>query len=408
MNFVVEPGGHDAGVHQLDVSDCSIVRLPPQDEAGAADTGKGGVSGGELQSELDPEILKLFKVRFNELMAEGGDFRTITFTDEQLEARGLPASENWHVVENAVWSVVKSGPKEEKKLPRQADVATLDAFRAYFHARILSEIEALPLHLPIEQMKKKARSVIGIIHELRHEGISPGFNRESVLGLEYHIEELRRTGALKDAAGRMERIDVYGSFLGECIILYYGGVWTRKEGTWCVAFDEQRAVFPFTEVQNQIECGAGKGIERFFSAIPERFGLEPVCPKENPRVEFIRSLLDLENVLRTPEGRRYLLSRRPRAPVIVEQLQEQLMAYFAQPDEEAAIGRLRDDVGTNAGTARVFRDGIAQVLDDARFDCVGLVEGCANHKVNRSEREAREWLHALFKRLFPGAPPPPI
>lgn len=356
----------------------------------------------------EPDILQRFKDRFNELMVEGGDFRTITFAEAQLEAKGLPASEKWHVVESAVWAVVKKGEKDEKKLPREADLATLEAFRTYFHALIVSEIEALPPDLPLQQMKKKARKVIEIMQRFQEEGFSFGFNRESVLWLEYHIEELRQAGALKDAAGRAECVDLYGAFLGECIILYYGGTWIKGKGVWRIAFDERRFVFPFVEVENQIEHGPDKGIERFFGAIPESFGLEPVGLKENTRIEFIRSLLDLKRVLRTPAGHRYQVSRRPCVPIIIEQLKDQLMAYFGQADEEAAIARLGEDVRTHAGTAHILRDGIPRVLDDPMFDCVGLVEGCANRSVHGSERAAREWLQALFKKLFPVAPPPPL
>ncbi len=145
----------------------------------------------------EPDILQRFKDRFNELMVEGGDFRTITFAEAQLEAKGLPASEKWHVVESAVWAVVKKGEKDEKKLPREADLATLEAFRTYFHALIVSEIEALPPDLPLQQMKKKARKVIEIMQRFQEEGFSFGFNRESVLWLEYHIEELRQAGRLR-------------------------------------------------------------------------------------------------------------------------------------------------------------------------------------------------------------------
>jgi len=356
----------------------------------------------------DPETIRRFKDRFNELMEEGGDFRTITFAEEQLAAKGLPVSEKWHVVENALWSVVKNGGKDVEKLPRQADLATLEAFRAYFHALIVSEIEAWTLRLPLEQMRKKARKVIEIMYRNQPEGFPFGFNRESVLWLEYHIEALRQSGALEDSDRRAEYVELFGAFLGECIILYYGGKWSKDQGAWCIAFGEQRAVSPFVEVENQIEYGSARGIEAFFGAIPENVGVEPSGLDENTRLEFIRSLLDLKRALRTPEGRRYLVSNRPCVPITIEQLKDQLMAYFGPADEQAAIARLREDVKTHTGTAHILRKGIAQVLEDPMFDCVGLVEGCANRNVRGSERAAREWLHDLFVKLFPDASPPLI
>jgi hypothetical protein len=353
-------------------------------------------------------MLQRFKDRFNELMQEGGNFQTIAFAQEQLETRGLPASEKWHIVENAIGSALKSGEKDEKKLPREADLATLEAFRTYFQALIISEIESLPLRFSLEQVKNRARQVIEKMPQIHPEGFLSGFNRESVLWLEYHIEELRQTGALEDGARRAECVELYGAFLGECIILHYGGTWIMDKGDWRIAFDDQRVVSPFAAVEKQIECGSDNGIERFIGVIPEHFGLEPVSLGENTRLEFVRSLLDLKRVLQTPKGHRCLVSRKPRVPIIVEQLKDQLMAYFGQTDEQAAIAQLGEDVRTHAGTAHILKDGIAQVLDDWMFDCVGLVEGCANRNVQGSERKAREWLHALFVKLFPDATPPPM
>jgi hypothetical protein len=104
-------------------------------------------------------------------------------------------------------------------------------------------------------------------------GINFGYNRESVEWLEGYIERLRESGTLVDEAAKQKFANIFGSFLGECIVRCYGGSWAERSGSWAVAFDDQNCVFPFAKVMKQIENGrgAGDGIGGFFTFIPEVF-----------------------------------------------------------------------------------------------------------------------------------------
>lgn len=72
-------------------------------------------------------------------------------------------------------------------------------------------------------------------------------------------------------------VQLIGSYLGECIIRSYGGVWREHDdGTWGVFFDESNAAFPFSKVRKQLEDGVERGdsILSFFEVIPKIFRKE--------------------------------------------------------------------------------------------------------------------------------------
>jgi hypothetical protein len=85
---------------------------------------------------------------------------------------------------------------------------------------------------------------------------------------------------------------------------------------------------------------------------------------------------------------------------LAEELEDQLMAYFGDQEDEAAMAQLREDIKGCSETARILRDGIVEFLSNPDLDCVQLVQGCANRNVHDSRREANVWLLNLFTQLF--------
>lgn len=82
-----------------------------------------------------------------------------------------------------------------------------------------------------------------------------GFDEEGVRWLDDVIEQQRTHG---DPANRFNLMQVFGAFLGECIIRKSGGTWARYDETICVRFDEG-ATFPFNKVVKQFENGRAGG-----------------------------------------------------------------------------------------------------------------------------------------------------
>jgi hypothetical protein len=64
-------------------------------------------------------------------------------------------------------------------------------------------------------------------------------------------------------------VQLIGSYLGECVIHCYGGVWRWREGDWGVFFNDSNAAFPFIKVRKQFHSGIddGESILGFFDAI---------------------------------------------------------------------------------------------------------------------------------------------
>ena len=99
-----------------------------------------------------------------------------------------------------------------------------------------------------------------------------GYTEQSVKWLEGYIERLRNSGEFVIHDTRIKLINVFGSFLGECIVRCYGGAWKQHEsGVWCVAFNEDNIAFPFAKVTKQIDYGLEDGIASFFNVIPTIF-----------------------------------------------------------------------------------------------------------------------------------------
>ena len=88
-----------------------------------------------------------------------------------------------------------------------------------------------------------------------HAGREIGCDEEGVRWLDSVIEEQRTHG---DPAIRFDLIQVFGAFLGECIIRKSGGAWARCDETICVR-NSDGAVFPFNKVVKQFENGRAGG-----------------------------------------------------------------------------------------------------------------------------------------------------
>jgi len=140
---------------------------------------------------------------------------------------------------------------------------------------------------PREMISANAELVVGQLREAS--GMEDfGYNAESVAWLDGFIERqrVRPEFAGVEAAERMSQ--TLGSFLGECVVRCYGGVWAELEGTWGVTFGGGNAAFPFNKVRKQFENGAEDSVLSWFETIPVIFARRQaettpdVTPKKRP------------------------------------------------------------------------------------------------------------------------------
>jgi hypothetical protein len=95
----------------------------------------------------------------------------------------------------------------------------------------------------------------------RHLGILLNFDEASVKYLDGYIERGKDT--LKPDDQRL--INIFGAFLGECVIASYGGHWHEGEpGMWGIRFENGDMVFPFAKVAKQLAGGDGDSIYGFY------------------------------------------------------------------------------------------------------------------------------------------------
>ena len=98
-------------------------------------------------------------------------------------------------------------------------------------------------------------------------GFAFGYDLQSVAWLDGYIERQRARAEIT-AQVIDGLVNVFGSYLGECIIHSYGGYWENAEGQWRVSFDDQNAVYPFAKVAKQFQNGSEDSIKSFFEVIP--------------------------------------------------------------------------------------------------------------------------------------------
>ena len=119
-----------------------------------------------------------------------------------------------------------------------------------------------------DKIKENARLVIEQMRQIG--GFEFGLDPESVEKLDDYIQ-IQRVGSDLSPDSIRNYVNLFGSYLGECIIFCYGGYWEKEEGRWRVSFDENNAVYPFAKVQKQFDNGAGDSIKSFFDTIPVIF-----------------------------------------------------------------------------------------------------------------------------------------
>jgi hypothetical protein len=116
-----------------------------------------------------------------------------------------------------------------------------------------------------EKIKLNAELVVQQLSQVS--GLDFGYDAQSVAWLDGYIERQRArpdiTPELVDGL-----VNVFGSYLGECVINCYGGRWENEDGHWRVSFDEANAVYPFAKVAKQFENGPDDSIKSFFEVIP--------------------------------------------------------------------------------------------------------------------------------------------
>jgi hypothetical protein len=252
--------------------------------------------GLQMKNPPEPNIIQsLFQIRFNELMAES-DFSATQFAQEKLDAKGLSPADCEKVVQEAVWRVLNNLEK-----PRLEELKDLETFRKYFFGLINAVVESKTPTGPVEMIKANARLVIRELRPLSDVGF--GFNPQSVPWLEDYIERLRQSGGLGDDAQKSKLVNMFGSFVGECIIECYGGKWIEREGAWGVAFDNQNIVYPFGKVAKQIENGLEDGIGGFFQTIPALFRL-PARPLPENVFETVSPLLKFAPLVKSAHVKR--------------------------------------------------------------------------------------------------------
>lgn len=120
----------------------------------------------------------------------------------------------------------------------------------------------------VDRIRANAELVVTVVAKQLGQSIS--YDLEGVRWLEGYLQRQheQKDGSLHDGL-----VSTLGSFLGECIRRNYGGEWADWEGSWCVRFDEQNAVFPFAKVRKQLEFGAEDSVLSFYKVIPVMFKL---------------------------------------------------------------------------------------------------------------------------------------
>jgi hypothetical protein len=91
------------------------------------------------------------------------------------------------------------------------------------------------------------------------------FDQAGVEWIDGYIDRLRDSIAAEKRSGLVSTL---ASFVGECIIRTYGGVWVEKDGWWGVQVSERIWACPFAKIQKQFENGPEDSVASFFTCIP--------------------------------------------------------------------------------------------------------------------------------------------
>ena len=104
-----------------------------------------------------------------------------------------------------------------------------------------------------------------IKHFASHLDVELGYNSDSVKWLDGYIDRNRME--IKEET-KDKLIDIFGSFLGECIKKEFGGNWTFSENGFGIELPNKAMAFPFNKVSKQFLNGSEDSIYSFFTAIP--------------------------------------------------------------------------------------------------------------------------------------------
>jgi hypothetical protein len=91
------------------------------------------------------------------------------------------------------------------------------------------------------------------------------FDRGGVEWIDGYIDRLRDSLPTEKRSGL---ISTLASFVGECIIRTYGGIWVEKDGWWGVQVSERIWACPFAKIEKQFENGPEDSVASFFTCIP--------------------------------------------------------------------------------------------------------------------------------------------
>jgi hypothetical protein len=114
------------------------------------------------------------------------------------------------------------------------------------------------------EFKRLARNLIDTFQ--RDLEVTLRYDEQSVEYLDGYIARNRQAIREKTGGQPMGIVNAIGSFLGECIIANYGGLWKQSEkGAWGVYFENNSAAFPFAKVQKAFsEDGHSDSIASFY------------------------------------------------------------------------------------------------------------------------------------------------
>ncbi|MCF7913402.1 MAG: hypothetical protein K9M99_12820 [Candidatus Cloacimonetes bacterium] len=97
-----------------------------------------------------------------------------------------------------------------------------------------------------------------------------GFNEQSVEWVDGFINRQRERNDFSLESGA-KMTSTLGSFLGQCIVICYGGKWEQTPEGWAITFKDGNRAYPFNKTSKHFENGIEDSIYSFFTSIPMIF-----------------------------------------------------------------------------------------------------------------------------------------
>jgi hypothetical protein len=114
----------------------------------------------------------------------------------------------------------------------------------------------------LDKLRANADLIVRVCREDR--GVELTFDQAGVEWIAGYINRLRDHITPDVEFGL---INTLGSFVGECIIRTYGGVWVELDGEWAVQVSERIWVFPLIKVAKQFANGPEDSVAGMFSGL---------------------------------------------------------------------------------------------------------------------------------------------